>query len=251
MANIGLQLYTVRDRLKQDFDGTLEAVSKLGFHGVELAGNYGGRDASALRAFLDGLNLQVAGLHIGIEKLETDLDAQIEFAGAVGSKYIVCPWLPESRYADETAWKAVFASLEGIAGRVQAAGLKLAYHNHVFEFERSVGQTSAFDALFAAVPDAQVELDIAWAHAGGVTSADYVRKYAGRLPLLHVKDVRRKASGWDTVELDRGEVPVQASLEAGAAAGVEWFVLEQDFSAGDALESVATSVGFLRERGWL
>lgn len=237
--------------MAQDFAGTLQAVSRLGFHGVELAGNYGGHDAPALKGFLDGLGLEVAGLHIPIDKLETDLDAQADFALGVGSKYIVCPWLPESRYATEAAWTDVFGSLENIAGRLKPTGLKLAYHNHIFEFERHVGGVAAFDALFAAVPDALVEFDIAWGHAGGITSADYVRKYAGRMPLLHVKDVRREDSGWATVELDRGEVPVQAALEAGAQTGVEWFVLEQDFSTTDALDSVTTSVGFLRERGWL
>jgi sugar phosphate isomerase/epimerase len=169
----------------------------------------------------------------------------------VGAKYIVCPWLAESRYATDTALQQTFASLEKIAQACKARGLRLGYHNHTFEFERHVGPQSMFDALFAAVPNALVEFDIAWGHAGGIASADYVRHYAGRLPLLHVKDVRREGSGWQTVELDRGEVPVHAALEAGAATGVEWFVLEQDHCAGDPLESVAMSVKFLRERGWL
>lgn len=251
MPKIALQLYTLRDRLAQDFMGTLEAVSRLGFHGVELAGNYGGHDGPALKAVLENLKLEVAGLHVPIDKLENDLDAQIDFALALGSKYLVCPWLAPERYANEAAWHQVFASLEKIALACKARGLRLGYHNHTFEFEQRVGSELAFDALFAAVPDAIVEFDIAWGHAGGIASADYVKKYAGRLPLLHVKDVRRDGAGWATVELDRGEVPVQASLEAGAASGVEWFVLEQDHSAGDALQSVATSVTFLRERGWL
>ncbi len=251
MPKIGLQLYTVRDQLAQDFAGTLNAVAKLGFHGVELAGNYGGHDAPALKAFLDGLKLEVASLHVPIEALETDLDAQIAFAQALGSKYIVCPWLAESRYATDAALVETFASLEKIALICKARGLGFGYHNHTFEFERHVGAQPMFDALFAAVPNALVEFDIAWGHAGGIASADYVRHYAGRLPLLHVKDVRRDGSGWQTVELDRGEVPVQAALEAGAATGAEWFIVEQDHCAGDPLESVAVSVKFLKERGWL
>jgi sugar phosphate isomerase/epimerase len=251
MPKIGLQLYTVRDQLAQDFKGTLEAVSKLGFHGVEFAGNYGGHDASALKAFLGQLGLEVTALHIPIEKLESDLDAQIAFAQALGSKYIVCPWLAESRYATEAVFHETCASLEKIAQACKARGLRLGYHNHTFEFERQIGTPFMFDALFAAVPDAVVEFDIAWGHAGGITSADYVQKYAGRLPLLHVKDVKRDGAGWATVELDRGEVPVHAALEAGAATGVEWFVLEQDHCAGNPLESAAISMAFLRERGWL
>jgi sugar phosphate isomerase/epimerase len=251
MPKIGLQLYTVRDKLAQDFLGTLEAVAGLGFHGVELAGNYGGHDAGALKALLGKLGLEVAALHIPIEKLETDLDAQIAFASALGSKYIVCPWLAESRYATDAAFHETCASLERIARACAARGLRLGYHNHTFEFERQVGPQTMFDALFAAAPDALVEFDIAWGHAGGVSSTDYVKKYAGRLPLLHVKDVKRDGAGWQTVELDRGEVPVHASLEASAATGAEWFVLEQDHCAGDPLESVALSVAFLRERGWL
>jgi sugar phosphate isomerase/epimerase len=239
---LGLQLYTVRDALAADFNGTLEAISKMDFDGVELAGNYGGMDAAALKKYLNELGLDVAGMHIGLEALESDLEGQLHFARAVGAKHVVCPWLDSARYAN--GWDAAIESLGKIARILEGEGLGFAYHNHTFEFEARVGSGYALDAIAAA--GIALELDIAWAHASGVNPAAYLTQHAGHVPLLHVKDVKRTSDkagtdGWETVELGRGSVPVREALEVAEAAGVEWLLLEQDHSAGDALESVRHS----------
>jgi sugar phosphate isomerase/epimerase len=239
---LGLQLYTVRDALTADFNGTLEAISKMDFDGVELAGNYGGMEPAGLKKYLNELGLDVAGMHLGLEALETDLEAQIHFAQAVGAKHVVCPWLDSARYVN--GWDAAIASLTKIGRILEGEGLGFAYHNHTFEFETRVGSGYALDAIAAA--GIALEFDIAWAHASGVNPAAYLTQHSGHVPLLHVKDVKRVSDksgtdGWETVELGRGSVPLRATLEVAEAAGVEWLVLEQDYSAGHALESVRQS----------
>lgn len=255
MPKIGVQLYTVRDALERDFRGTLSAIAKLGFQGVELAGNYGGMQPTELNTFLAGLGLEVAGFHMPIEKLEADLNAQISMAKALGTPYLVCPWLPESRYASTERWRETFVSLDKLANACVASNTVLAYHNHVFEFEHRVGTEFALDALFQNAPSLQAELDVAWAHAGGVGSVGYVEQYANakRLPLIHLKDVQRDGAGWRTVELGRGEVPVGSVLESVRDLGdaVTWVLVEQDHCPGDPLESLRVSAEFLHEHGWL
>jgi sugar phosphate isomerase/epimerase len=235
---LGLQLYTVRDALASNFQGTLEAVSKLGFQGVEFAGNYGGMTPTELSDFLNTLKLKVAGMHVSLEALTDDLETQVNTARVLGAPRLVCPWIAEARYAN--GWGNVIAALVEIKHELEGSGVGLAYHNHVFEFEQRVGDLYALDAIAAAGID--LEFDIAWGHAGGVNPAAYLHQHTGRVPLLHVKDILRNASGWDTVSLGDGEVPLSPTLEAARGAGVQWLILEQDHCPGDALESVNKSM---------
>jgi sugar phosphate isomerase/epimerase len=150
----------------------------------------------------------------------------------------VCPWVSEARYAH--GWDDIIAALVAAKRELEGTGVGLAYHNHVFEFEHRVGNVYALDAIAASGVD--LEFDIAWGHAGGVEPAAYLRQHAGRVPLLHVKDIKRADSGWDTVSLGDGEVPILPTLEAARAVGVEWALVEQDHCPGDALESVNKSM---------
>ena len=243
---LGLQLYTVRDLLAADFHGTITAVSKLGFDGVELAGEYGGLEPLALKTLLNDLKLEVAGMHLSLSTLETDLDAQIAMAHALGAGHLVCPWLDAELYAD--GWDAVIGRLQSIKQRLEGSGVGLAYHNHTFELDV---QPRPLEAIAAA--GIALEFDIAWAHAAGVNPSGFIAQHAGQIPLLHVKDVARVSeaagmAGWQTVELGRGSVPINATVSAAQGAGVQWALLEQDACAGNALESVRISLEWWRAR---
>lgn len=244
---IGLQLYTLRDELSKDFIGTLREVAKLGYKGVEFAG-YGGLGADELKSLLDELGLEAAGSHVSYDRLLTALDEEIAYNKAIGNRYLNVPWLdPKHRQNDET-WNNLFAELAKIGRRVQEAGLALGYHNHDFELlERANGQI-ALDAMFEAVDASllKVELDTCWVHHAGYSPVEYIRKYSGRLPIVHFKDMRKKADGKaDTVELGQGEVDLAAIAEASAAAGVEWLVVEQDFCQNPPLKSVENSMNWI------
>ncbi|MCY0876163.1 MAG: sugar phosphate isomerase/epimerase [Firmicutes bacterium] len=247
MAHFGLQLYTLRDRMQQDFLGTLQQVAEIGYEGVEFAG-FGGLSATDLRAALDRLGLRGVSAHIPLAQLD-QVDEITEYAKVVGLEYVVCPWLDPSmrdNYSD------LMKQLGELGAKYAERGLSLCYHNHDFEFAVKVGDRYAFDYLFANTnpKHVQVELDAYWVHRAGFTATDYLERYKGRTPLLHLKDMRGDESK-AFAELGQGTLPIRSFIEEGVKNGVSWFFVEQDVCPGDALDSVKTSFRHLRDLGFV
>jgi len=246
--NIGLQLYTLRDVTAQDFEGTLRKVAAMGYEGVEFAG-YGDIKAEDMRDLLQELNLKAIGSHIGLHLLEGNLDAEIAYLQTIGAKYAVCPWLPVDA-RDTEAWRGHLVKFEEYGKRFRDAGISFAYHNHEFEFEVEIDGQIVFDALYERIDPQylQVEMDIGWVQYSGVDPLAYIAKYAGRLPLLHLKDFRAGEKGQqiDTVELGRGDLPLLPIIDAASKASVEWIIVEQDTCANPPLEAVAESMEWLK-----
>jgi sugar phosphate isomerase/epimerase len=184
--------------------------------------------------------------HVGVAALEENFEGALADVQAVGAGYVVCPWVDPGVAHDPERWADFTSRLEGWARATEAQGLRFAYHNHVFEFEARHGGEFALDRLFGSAPGVLMELDAAWAHAGGVDPADYLRQYAGRVPLLHVKDVTVQGTQRETVELGRGEVDLPALLAAASGAGVEWLIVEQDQCQRDPLESARANAHWLQ-----
>ncbi|MDV6375609.1 sugar phosphate isomerase/epimerase family protein [Deinococcus arenicola] len=237
-VSVGLQLYTLRDQLAQDFLGTLDAVARSGITEVELAGEYGGLDGPALRAALTERGLTATAAHIGGEALENDLAGQVHFLQGVGVTRVVYPWFK----GEEAQWLALADQLEGWAMELAGAGLSLSYHNHDHEIRDHLDGQPILDLLLERAPSLGLELDTAWVHAGGLDPVEYLRRYADRTTLVHLKDLRREGDGWRTVELGAGEVPLAAILDA-VPAGASVFY-EQD--QADGLNSLRTSLAFLK-----
>lgn len=242
---IAVQLYTLREETAADFRGTLRKVAELGYEGVEFAG-YGDVPAEEMKALLQELGLQVAGSHVSLQRLRDDLQGEIDYMKAIGGKYIICPYV--SPDTDEEGWKAVIADLKTYGEEVRKQGLAFGYHNHEFEFEAKVGQSLIFDAIFEATsPETvQVEMDVCWVKRGGQDPLSYIRKYAGRLPLIHMKDFKYEGGGVQTLELGQGIVPLKDVLEAASEADVEWLIVEQDNCQNPPLVSVANSLNWLK-----
>lgn len=245
MAKVGLQLYTVRDQLEQDFEGTIRQVAALGYQGVEFHAFFG-RSAEEVKALLDELGLEVIGTHIGYQRLVDHLDEEIAYHKAIGNKYLVVPYLTE----EQRQWEDVFDNLAKIGTAVKEAGLVLCYHNHDFELTEKLDGKPVFDAMFESVPAdlLQVEMDTCWVHYGGYDPVEYIERYAGRLPLVHLKDMSRDGDGKAvTVELGKGEVNLSAIADAAVEAGVEWIIVEQDFCANPPIQSIETSIQWIKE----
>lgn len=243
-ARLGLQLYTIRDDLERDYRGTLETIARLGFDGVELAGNHGRMSGPQLRRLLDGLGLAVAGAHVGLEQLEADPEREADLALELGAPGLAVPW---GKAADDAGWLALADRLEALGARLARRGLRLGYHNHAHELELEAGGRPALDVLLARAPGVDAELDVAWIHAGGRAPTEYLARYAGRVPLVHLKDVRKQPDGgWLTVELGQGEVDLPAVVAAAGQAGAEWLIVEQDRCQRAPLESVEASLAHLR-----
>lgn len=243
---IGLQLFTLRNETTADMEGTLRKVAALGYEGVEFAG-YGGMEAEAMRDLLQELGLKAIGSHIGLHLLEDNLDAEIAYLKTIGAKYAICPWLPEDKRGADS-WEQLYVKFEQFGKRFREEGLIFAYHNHDFEFTLEIGGVPAFDVLYDKIgPELlSVEMDIGWVQFAGKNPNEYIAKYAGRLPLLHLKDYRKLDGKIDTVELGRGELPLLSIIESAKQADVEWLIVEQDNCERPPLEAVAESMTWLK-----
>jgi sugar phosphate isomerase/epimerase len=244
--NIGLQLYTLREETALDFVGTLKKVAEIGYEGVEFAG-YGGMTAVQLAELLQQLNLKAIASHVSLAQLTDHLDEEIDFNLAIGSRYIICPYVAEEDRTEEK-WLALFTRLEQIGRRCAERGIGFAYHNHDFELQQNVNERLVLDAMMLAVPKEALlmELDACWVHHAGYEPKDYIAQYAGRLPLVHLKDMRKLANQEVlTVELGQGEVNLHAIIEASAQAGVEWLIVEQDKCTNPPLESIQESLNWV------
>lgn len=237
---IAAQLYTARDQMAQDPLGTLRAVAALGYDGVEFAGLYN-QPVAELRALLGELGLRVCSSHVPLKELEGNLDQTIETYRALGCPILVVPWLDASR-RDEYA--ALAGTLAGIAERVRAAGLRLAYHNHDFELASQGGSTGLATLRDSTDPAlVQFELDCGWVHKAGGDVLATMGEFRGRLPLLHIKDVDAQGA-W--AEVGNGVIDYAPVVAAAAEHGAEWLIVEQDVCARPPLESLAISLRWMR-----
>src|SRR5436853_835239 len=238
---IALQMYTLRDESARDFAGTLREVAKIGYAGVEFAGT-GGLSAAELRRLLNDLNLRVAGSHTGLDALEGDLNAALDFIQALGCEFVVCPFLPEERRQSADDYRALAEILNRAGATCKQRGLQLCYHNHAFEFQRFDGQY-ALDILYRATdPDlVKGELDTYWIRKGGADPAAYIRQYSGRCPLIHLKDMAADEKQ-SFAEVGEGTLDWPAIFTAAEAGGARWYIVEQDVCPGPPLESIARSL---------
>lgn len=244
---IGLQLYTLRDDMEANFEETLRQVASLGYQGVEFAGYYG-KSAEEIRDLLVKLNLTTIGSHVGFTRLRDNLDQEIEFLKIIGGKFIICPGIPAENRKTAEDWKQLFVFFEDIGSKVREQGLQFGYHNHWFEFDIQVDNHFAYDALFAATTSeaVQVEMDVCWIQYAGQDPLAYIKKYSGRIPLLHLKDYTvDEQNNRQTLELGQGQVQLKEVVAAAAEAGVKWLIIEQDQCQNPPLVSVANSLTWL------
>lgn len=241
------QLYTVRDVVAQDFAGTIAKIAAIGYGAVEIGGMHG-LPSSEVRRILDDNGLVVSANHVAIDQLESDFARIVDEQKTVGNQYVVVPWMPEERRKDGAGWRATAGLLAELGAKLRDEGLTLGYHNHSFEFARFDGRYG-LDILFDAAPsDCLVsELDTYWIQHGGEDPAAYIRKLAGRVPLVHLKDMG-PGEEKPFAEVGSGILDWDAIFEAGEEAGVVWYIVEQDVCPGDPIESIRKSFEYLQGR---
>ncbi len=245
---LALQMYTVRDSMKEDLEGTFRAVARIGYAGVELAGT-ADRPEKELKQFLDDLGLKVAGCHVGLDRLESDLDRAIEECLALGSPYVVCPALPEDRRNEEADYRGTGEVFSKIGEACRREGIVFCYHNHSFEFKKFNG-VNALDVLYdSSDPElVQAELDTYWVQHGGEDPASTIRKYADRCPLVHLKDMEAGEERF-YAEVGEGIMDFQAIFDASEEGGVAWYIVEQDICRRPPIESARLSFENLKRMG--
>ncbi|GIN71225.1 sugar phosphate isomerase [Bacillus sp. J14TS2] len=244
---VAVQMYSLREESAQDFAGTLKKVAELGYDGVEFAG-YGGLPVQEVREILDEVGLQAASSHVPAADLKNDLAKVIEEQKILGSKYIVCPFLmPDER--NEETYQSLLTFFSEVGEECRKAGLTFCYHNHDFELEKLSDGRTVLETIFDDVPseNIQTELDIYWLTKAGEQPAEWIKRYKGRTPLVHLKDMTVDEEQF-FAELGTGGVDLESVLALGEEADVDWWVVEQDQSRKTPLESIEISIEFLKNK---
>jgi sugar phosphate isomerase/epimerase len=247
---IALQLYTVRDELEKDFTGALRKVAEMGYTNVELAG-FGGNSAKDLKAILDEFGLKAVGSHVGLDQLEGPNSSKtIEDHNLLGIPYVVIPWLPQERREDKAGYERLAGVLNEVGRKVKAAGMTLGYHNHNFEFDQKFDGKPGLAILFDETDPNLVigELDTYWALYAGTDPVEFLNKYPGRFPLIHIKDMDQDDRSF--APIGTGVLPLDAIVQAAPAAGAKYLIVEQDQTKGPSLHAVRTSINNLRAKGY-
>ncbi len=263
---IGVQLYSVRDEMDKDFEGTLKRVKDMGYECVEFAGLFG-RSAAEVKAICDKLGLIPISAHVSLDDMLGD-DSVLQTYADIGCKFIVIPWMSEEYRPGNPAFEQNLPKLIALAKRAKEHGLFLGYHNHDVEFEKT-GDEYVLDALYRLIPAdlLKAQLDTCWVNVGGADPVAYIHKYAGRVDILHFKDFAGKKSenmyaligvnggnkddivgNFEYRPLGQGLQDVPALVEAAKECGTEWAIVEIDEpSAGKtSMQCIKESIDYLK-----
>ena len=239
---VALQLYSIRDMIEDDIPGRLKELADMGYEGVEFAGFYGLAPAE-LRKMIDDCGLKCAGSHTGLATLAPD---QIEATGAMNEaldndRLIV----PGGLCSDDM--QASVAQAMDIYGRCKAVGMRTGFHNHHQEFELVDGKTK-LDHLFENTPDDfLVQCDIGWAVAAGADVPAFLRKYAGRVETVHVKEHDEENRAAPVGEGSVDWPTVFDILENETVC--KWYIVEQEAYAVNSMESARDCINNIRKMG--
>jgi sugar phosphate isomerase/epimerase len=246
---MALQLYTLREPAKKDLTDTLKKAREMGWEYVQWSG-MPNLPADKIRAELDAAGLKAIAAHVGIEPFEKDFDANVKFWKTVGNKDLAPGGMMSDCKADLEGWLKGAHRLDDLGAKLRAAGFRLSYHNHNFEFQKFPGDNRRkLDILMEATKPENLcaELDLAWVLVGGADPAAYIRKYKGRCPTVHAKDVVLAKSGkkQQFKPLGQGEQNWPEIFAAGDEAGIEWYIYEQDSGEGSPFDFAHASYEFL------
>jgi len=253
----GLQLYSLRDYIDKDVKGMLSKVAKAGYQQVETYGyspekHFWGLKPRDFKAVLVANGLTTPSGHYDLgDYLRTGSEAllasTIAAANACGQQYLIVPYLDELLRATPADFKALAAKLNKAGARCKAAGLRLGYHNHDFEF-KPLGGTTLYEVLLQETDPALVafELDIYWVVRAGQDPAKLIQAHPGRFPLWHVKDMDKANPDLNT-EVGSGSIDYRRLMAYAGTAGLKYPIMEQENFGLDAYQSIAQSATYMRK----
>lgn len=249
---IGLQLYSVRNLLPKNFQGTLDQLAAAGYKEVEAAGYYN-KTAAEFGNALQKAGLKCISTHHALTELKSQFSQLIEYAQALGLQYIVCSWAGVHRDPSRTGelnlddWRYVADQFNAIGQKVKAAGMTFGYHNHWVEFGTENGVVF-FDELLKRTDPKLVcfEMDCGWVVAGGHNPVDYLRKHPDRFPLFHIKDLVKQPDGkWRNVVMGKGTIDYRPIFRA--ATGIKHYFIEQEEFQGDPMTELRQDADFMKK----
>jgi sugar phosphate isomerase/epimerase len=222
LSGIGLQLYTIRSVMENDFRGAMEQVAKIGYDEVEFAGYYD-RTPDEIVALLNDLDLASPATHIPLQRIREAPGEAIQAAKSIGHQYVVCPYLAQSERNSLDDYRRLAEEFSAFGQRCRDAGLLFAYHNHDFEFVEMDGMRP-YDVLLRETESEHVkmELDLYWVIEAGQDPLEYIGENPDRYPLCHVKD---RASDGSMASVGRGTIDFASIFEA---ANFQHYFVEHD-----------------------
>lgn len=267
---VAVQVYSVRDDAKADLRGTLEKIKAMGYDGVEFAGLYGNKPED-IKKMCDEIGLVPISAHVPYLDMMGAPKGILSKYVEIGCKYVAVPYLTPDYRPESPCFAEVIENIKTLGKVAKELGMQLLYHNHDFEFIKLDGKY-ALDILYEEVPAdlLKTELDTCWVNVGGEVPADYIKKYSGRAPVVHLKDfvgeksesmyeligikseAPKRPSNFELRPVGSGCQDFPAILKAAEEAGAEWVVVEQDNpSMGlTPLESIAKSREYLKTIGY-
>jgi len=236
---LSVQLYTVREALAEDFDGTLAKVAGFGFDTVEPFGfdNF----ADQLREGLPKHGLVAPTAHVGL--LRGDADQILDLAAELGIGTVIDPFVDPERWKSAGDIAGIAEQLNAAAEKAAARGLKVGYHNHWFELETDFDGKHGLEVLADNLaPEVVLEVDTYWAYVGGADVPALLNRLGDRVVALHIKDGDGTRDNKKQVAVGSGVIPVWDFI---AAAPDALRVVELDDSEGDRVEAIKASRDYL------
>jgi sugar phosphate isomerase/epimerase len=267
---VGIQLYSIREDMHKDPDGTLKLLATMGYKYVEHANyidrKFYGHSATDFKKLLDDLGLKMLSGHTVMGRQHWD-DTKKEFTDAwkytvedaaiAGQQYVISPWLDDSlrkTYDDLVRYMDVFNKSGELCKK---SGMKFGYHNHDFEFSQKLNDKQVFDIIMENTDPSLVaqQLDMGNLYNGGAKAIDIAKKYPGRFELMHVKDEIKSAGGEEKYEstiLGDGIVNTREMVELGRKSGgtLHYIIEQESYQGKTALDCVKQDLAIMKKWGF-
>lgn len=249
-SRLAAQLYTVRDFAKtpEDLAETLKKVKAIGYDVVQVSGICA-IDYNDLKKMLDDNGLKCCVTHIPYQRMVDETEKVIEEHHIIDCKYAAIGGLP-SEFRNAEGYARFAKEATEVGRKLAAGGIYFGYHNHSFELEKFGDRTGLATLYEDSDPEFfKAEIDTYWVQHGGGDPAAWIEKLAGRIPLIHLKDMAVRGNDPIMAEVGEGNLNWPRILDACAKAGVEWYIVEQDVCERDPFESLAISFRNLQAMG--
>lgn len=262
IQKVGLQLYTVRDLMTKDFNGTLSRVASIGYREVEFAGYYG-KSPKEVRAAIDRLGVVSPSNHVDWKTVTTNWQEALDAAHVIGHSYLVNPWIDEDVRNHPDGWKKAAEVFNRAGEASKKSGIQFCYHNHWFEFVPMADGKLPYDLLLEDTDPhlVKMEMDLGWINVGGKDPLEYFKRYPGRFPMVHVKDVTKIPQptpvhgGKVTFEemypyltsVGSGVIDWKKIFEHSAQAGIKHYFVEDDMPGDHPFQNIARSYKYLAQ----
>jgi len=264
---IGLQLYSVREMLAKDYDGTLKQLAAIGYQEVEAAG-YFGHSSQQVMSAMSAAGLKCVSAHYSSSDLSKDFDKIVAFNKELGVQYIICsfPGIKDPSRLKDTSYPSLIRAFtledyrwnadqfNKFGEKVKAAGMKFGYHNHTMEFGKQNNVVPLDEMIRLTDPElVTFELDCGWVIVGGANPVDYLQRYPSRISMLHVKDFKhtdKPASVMEpppAAELGKGTVDYRSVFEAAKKANIRHYFVEQEAYDIPPLEALKIDADYMKK----